>query len=282
MRLSRTRSLIGTALLAVAVALVILNQAGLLQPLKSVLLIPITPIQALISSQFNAARAAADGVDEDPQALQARVEELEARVAELEAQLVDYQELQAEYRVLSALLDYARRTPENRYVTADVIGYDESPFLQFIILNQGSNAGLAADMPVVTDRGLIGQIAEVTATAAKVLLITDQSSAINARIQESRAEGVLVGTLTGDLRMEFIPLDAELQAGDLVLTSGVGGTFPPDLLIGQVTSVRLRTQDIFQEAEVVSLNDFGAVETVLVLTNFTPIDLAPILETPAP
>jgi rod shape-determining protein MreC len=282
MRLSRTRSLVGTALVSVAIALVILNQAGLLEPLKSLLLIPITPIQTLISRQFNAVRAASAGGADDPAALQARVAELEARVAELEAQLVDYQELQAEYRVLSALLDYARRSPENRYVTAEVIGRDESPFLQFIILNQGSNAGLAADMPVVTDRGMVGQIVEVTATAAKVLQITDPTSAINARIQESRAEGVVVGTLTGDLRMQFIALDAELQPGDLVLTSGVGGRFPPDVLIGQVTSVRRRTQDIFQEAEVVSLNEFDAIETVLVLTNFTPIDLAPILETPAP
>jgi rod shape-determining protein MreC len=266
----------------VAVALVILNQAGLLGPLKSLLLIPITPIQAFISGQFTSVRAAAASGGEDPAALQTRVDELEARVAELEAQLVDYEELQAEYRVLSALLDYARRSPENRYVTADVIGRDESPFLQFIILDQGSNADLAADMPVVTSQGLVGQIVEVTATAAKVLLITDQTSAVNARIQESRAEGVVIGTITGDLRMQFIPLDAEVKPGDLVMTSGVGGRFPPDLLIGQISSVRRRTQDIFQEADVVSLNDFGAIETVLVLTNFAPIDLTPILGTPEP
>ena len=260
----------------------ILNQAGLLGPLKSLLLLPLTPLQTILSRQFVAARTASAQNDDDPTALRARVDELEGRVAELEQQLVDYEELQAEYRVLSALLDYARQAPQYRYVTADVIGRDESPFLQYIILNKGSNDNLAADMPVVTDRGLVGQIVEVTATASKVLLITDPTAAVNARILASRAEGVLVGTLTGDLRLQFIPLDAELEPGDVVLTSGIGGQFPPDLFIGQVTSVRKRTQDIFQEAEVVSLNEFDAIETVLVLTNFTPIDFAPLLETPAP
>jgi rod shape-determining protein MreC len=261
---------------------VILNQAGLLGSLKSLLLFPLTPLQTLVSRQFETVRSASAQSGEDPAALQAQVDELQARVAELEGELVDYQELQAEYKVLSALLDYARRAPQNRYITADVIGRDESPFLQYIILNKGSNDNLAADMPVVTDKGLVGQIVEVTATASKVLLITDPTAAVNARIQESRAEGVLVGTLTGDLRLQYISLDAEVNPGDIVITSGIGGQFPPDLYIGQVTSVRKRTQDIFQEAEVVSQNDFNAIETVLVLTNFTPVDFSPLLETPTP
>lgn len=282
MRPFRTRSLVGIVLLIIGAVLVVLNQAGLLMPYKSLLLIPITALQSFVSGQFTAVRAASAGSADDPAALQARVDELEARIAELEGQLVDYQELQAEYRVLGALLDYARRAPEYRYETANVIGHDESPFLQFIILDKGLSDGLAADMPVVTEGGLIGQIVEVTATASKVLLITDPTSAINARIQAPRAEGVVVGTLTGDLRMQFIPLDAEVKAGDVVLTSGIGGGFPPDVLIGQVASVRRRTQDIFQEAELQSQNDFSAIEVVLVLTNFTPIDLDPILTEPTP
>lgn len=282
MRLSRTRWLLWVVLFSIGIGLVILSQAGLLAPLKSLLLVPLTPLQTFVAGQYLAVRAAAAAGADDPAALRARNAQLEARVAQLEAQLVDYQEVQAENRVLSALLDYARQAPEYRYVTADVIGRDESPFLQFIILNKGSSAGLAADMPVLTDHGLIGQIVEVTATAAKVLLITDPTSAVNARIQKSRAEGVVVGQLTGDLRMQFIALDAEVQPGDLVLTSGIGGRFPPDLLIGQVASVRKRTQDIFQEAEVQALNKFHAIETVLVLTNFKPTDLSPILGTPVP
>jgi rod shape-determining protein MreC len=282
MRLFRTRSVIGILLLAAGVSLVVLNQAGLLAPFKGLLLVPLTPLQTFLSRQFTTVRQASASSEQSPAELEARVAELEARIAQLEAQLVDYEELQAEYRVLAALLEYARSAPEYRYVTADVIGRDESPFLQFIILNKGSNDDLAADMPVVTDRGLIGQIVEVTGTASKVLLINDPTSAVNARIQESRAEGVVVGTLTGDLRMQFIPLDAEVTPGDVVLTSGIGGRFPPDVLIGQVTSVRRRTQDIFQEAELQTLNDYDAIETVLVLTNFTPIDLEPILSTETP
>lgn len=281
-RLPRTRSLVGVLLLLAGLGLVFFGQIGWLDPIKSVLLIPLVPLQTFLAERYGAISAAAAGGEDDPRVLRARNAELEARVAQLEAQLVDYEEVKAENRVLSALLDYARQAPENRYITADVIGRDESPFLQFIILNKGSNDGLARDMPVLTDRGLIGQIVEVTADAAKVLLITDPTSAVNALIQRSRAEGVVVGQLTGDLRMQFISLDADLQPGDLVLTSGLGGRYPADLLIGQVASVRKRTQDVFQEADIRPLNDFAALEIVLVLTNFKPVDVKPILGTPSP
>ena len=184
--------------------------------------------------------------------------------------------------VLSALLDYVREQPENRYLTADVIGRDESPFLQFIVINKGSSDGLARDMPVVTEKGLVGQVTEVTANAAIVLLLTDPTAAVNARLQASRAEGVVVSTLTGDLRMEFISLDAQVNPGDIVVTSGLGGEYPPDLAIGQIVSVRKRTQDVFQEADLQPRQDFSALEVVLVLTNFVPVNLAPILGTPQP
>ena len=291
MRLSRSRSLVWAVLFSAGVGLVILHQAGLLAPVTSVMSAVITPLQTFVSEQYGVfaprsgafgRAAAASGDGPAAAALQARIAELEARVSQLEAQLVDYEQLKVDNRVLASLLDYARQAPEYRYVTADVIGRDQSPFLQFIILNRGSNDGLSADMPVVTDRGLIGQIAEVTGAAAKVLLITDPTSAVNARIQSSRAEGVVVGQPAGDLRMQFIALDAELQPGDLVVTSGIGGRFPPNLLIGQVASVRKRTQDVFQEAEIQTQNDFSEIETVLVLTNFNPVDLSPILGTQTP
>lgn len=281
-RFPRTRSLIWAVLLSLGIGLIALGQTGLLDPVKGLLLIPLVPIQTFVAQRFGQIGGGAAGGDDNPAQLRARNAELEARVAKLEAQLVDYEELKAQNRVLSALLDYARAAPENRYVTADVIGRDESPFLQYIILNKGSNAGLARNMPVLTDSGLIGQITEVTSDAVKVLLITDPASAVNARVQSSRAEGVVVGQLTGDLRMQYISLDAQVKPGDLVLTSGLGGRYPANLLIGQIASVRKRTQDVFQEADIRPLNNFGALEIVLVLTNFKPVNVAPILGTPAP
>ena len=74
--------------------------------------------------------------------------------------------------------------------------------------------------------------------------------------------------------MTFIVLDEEILQGDLVITSGLGGNFPPDIVVGQVTSVRQFEFELFQEAEVRSLIDFDSLEQVLVVTSFQPIDLS--------
>jgi rod shape-determining protein MreC len=106
------------------------------------------------------------------------------------------------------------------------------------------------------------------------LLVTDPSSAISGRLQTTRAEGSVIGQLTGNLRMTYIPLDAQVQEGDLVITSGLGGNLPPNIVIGQVTSKRQFEFELFQEAEVRSLIDFNTLEIVLVVTSFQPVDLS--------
>lgn len=73
---------------------------------------------------------------------------------------------------------------------------------------------------------MVGRIIDVTALASRVLLITDPSSSISARLQTSRAQGSVQGRLTGNLRMIMIPLEATVEVGDIVLTSGLGGQLP--------------------------------------------------------
>jgi rod shape-determining protein MreC len=92
----------------------------------------------------------------------------------------------------------------------------------------------------------------------------------------------LIGSVTGDISLDMIPLDANLQAGDLVLTSGLGGIYPPNLLIGQVTGVRRLEAELFQTASVQPVVDFTQLKIVLVIINFQPIDISPLLPTPAP
>ena len=143
-------------------------------------------------------------------------------------------------------------------MAATVIGRDPSPFLQYAIINRGSDDGLRRGMPVVTQQGLVGRIAAVTAGAARIQLITDPGSKINVRIQPSSAGAVLQGEITGDVSLDMIPQSANVQTGDLVLTSGLGGNYPPDILIGQVTGVRSRDNDLFQSASVQPVVDFYA------------------------
>jgi rod shape-determining protein MreC len=120
----------------------------------------------------------------------------------------------------------------------------------------------------------------VIADAARVQLITDPTANVNIRLQNAEEEASLVGSVTGDLTLELIPQDASLQRGDLVLTSGLGGGYPPDLIVGQVQDVRSRDFDLFQQATVQPVVDFNQLKIGLVIVNFKPVDIAPL--EPAP
>ena len=137
-------------------------------------------------------------------------------------------------------------------------------------------------MPVVTNQGLIGRVDAVIADAARVQLITDPASRVNVRLQNAETEASLVGSVTGDLTLELIPQDINVQSGDLVLTSGLGGGYPPDLIIGQVVNVRSRDFDLFQQATVQPVVDFNRLAIVLVIVNFKPVDFSPLEPVPTP
>ncbi|HLF00397.1 MAG TPA: rod shape-determining protein MreC [Anaerolineales bacterium] len=272
---------VAVVVLILAVGVILLGQRGLFSPISGTLLAPLVPVQQFVTQIYNTVYNNLFAPS-DLEELRRRNAELEAQVAQLTDENSRLQEIEAQYRVVSALLDYARANPEQSYLAADVVGRDESLFLRYVLLNKGTNDGVTRDMPVVTEQGLVGVITEATANASKVLLITDASSAANVRLQESRAEGVVIGQESGELRLLFIPLDVEMKSGDRIITSGLGGTYPPGLVVGTVASVRRRTNDVSQEADVRSAIDFNQLETVLIITSFKPPELAPLLGTPAP
>jgi len=217
----------------------------------------------------------------DIASLRQRNTELEAEVSELQARVIQLQQEVGETQIIAALVDFSRANPENSYKGAAVIGRDPSPFLQFVIINRGSNDGILRGMPVVTNQGLVGRVDAVIADAARVQLITDLGSAVNVRLQNAEVGASLVGSVTGELTLELIPTqDTAVEEGDLVLTSGLGGGYPPDLIIGQVVNVRSRDFDLFQRATVQPVVDFNRLPIVLIIVNFRPVDIAPLLPVP--
>lgn len=272
---------LAAVLLVLSIGVVVLGQRGVFAPVKSGLLAPLMPVQALVTQIYNTVYNNLFAPS-DLEELRRRNAELERQVAELTDENVRLQEAEAQLKVVSALLDYARANPERSYIAADVVGRDESLFLRYVLLNKGSNDGVTRDMPVITDQGLVGVVTEVTANASKVLLITDALSAVNVRLQDSRAEGVITGQESGELRLNYISVDVEMKPGDRIITSGLGGQFPAGIVVGTVISVRKRTFDVFQEADVKSAIDFNRLETVLIIANFEPPQLQPLLSTPAP
>jgi rod shape-determining protein MreC len=212
--------------------------------------------------------------------LQQRNAELESEVAELQTQVIQLQQQVGETESLAGLVDFSRARPENTYRAAAVIGKDPSPFLHYIIINRGSNDGILRGMPVVTDQGLVGRIDAVIADAARVQLITDPASSVNVRLENAEVEAAMSGSVTGDVTLDLIPQDINIEIGDLVLTSGLGGGYPPDLIVGQIVTIRSQEFDLFQKATVQPVTDFNRLQIVLIIVNFKPVDIAPLLPAP--
>lgn len=279
MKFSRASSWRTIILALLAVGLVALALGGYLAPAIRVVVTPLVGVQTWLTERYT---ALVDFVTapRDVAELTRRNAELEAEVARLSAQVIELQQQNQQIDVLSALVEFARDRPAYDYVAADVIGRDPSPFLQYVIINRGSDDGLRRGMPVVTAQGLVGRIAAVTAGAARVQLITDASSVVNTSLQSSEAAAVLLGSLTGELTLTNIPQDVGVEPGELLLTSGLGGNFPPNILIGQVTGVRSRSFELFQTASVQPVVDFARLEIVLIIRNFRPVDITPLIPEP--
>lgn len=243
------------------------------------------PLEGIVGFPLNLAQNAVGGVSQrvggfiddmqEYRTLRRRNDDLEEALAVYQAQLAQLREKAQDYDRLAALLDYDRFGPEDReYVTCDVIGMDSTGFVHAILIDCGRRDGIERLDPVVTELGMVGRVIQVSATGAEVLLLNDATSRVNARLQTSREDGVLIGQLTGDLVMSFIPVEAQVQEGDLVLTSGLGQMLPADVLLGQVLSVSLAESELYQEARIRSFVDFDTLEIVQVIINFEPVDLS--------
>ncbi len=276
---SMSRTAIAIVLMAAALLLLALGQQGQLTSLRNLLSTVLTPLQEGLAE---IAPSLSDAESVAPQELLDRNATLVAENTRLRSESVRLREAASERDMLAELLDFERENYEHTYLTAEVIGIDPSAFLQFLLLNKGTTSEVQRGMPVVTRAGLVGVISEATPRASKVLLVNSAQMAVNVRLHPSRATGVLFGQASSDLRLRFVPIDVELAAGDLAVTSGLGGTLPSDIPVGEVVSVRRRAYDVFQEAEVLPTVDFTALEVVLVITGFTPTDLDPLLGTSEP
>lgn len=219
-------------------------------------------------------------VPRDVVALRQRNAQLETEVSKLQAQVVQLQNSVSQADALAALVNFSRSNPENSYTAASVIGRDPSPFLRYIIIDKGSNQNLRRGMPVVTDQGLVGRVDAVINNAARIQLITDTASSVNIRLEKTKKEAILTGTIAGDLILDLVSQDVKIEPGDLVLTSGLSGGFPADLIVGQVINSRKRDSDLFQEAVVQPVVDFTKLKIVLVITDFRPVDISPLIIQP--
>ncbi len=268
----RIRWTIFIVLAGVAVLLTILDRTG---NLDSALAFVRNPLATIISWTTDRTNSVADALEgpRDLQTARDEIARLQARVDELERENEGLHEIEGEYQLLLDLFNRARQQPDFTRLTAAVIGQDTSPSLRSIIIDKGSEDGIVVGMPVESARGLVGQVFRTTVNSAQVVLISDNASSIPARLGSSRATGLLRGGgLGGSVSIDWIDLQYEIAIGEVVLTSGLGGKFPQDMVIGRVIEVQRNEAELFQRAIVQPAVEFDALEIVFVITDFRPVD----------
>lgn len=150
-------------------------------------------------------------------------------------------------------------------IAAQVVGKDPSPWFQTIMVDKGLSDGIKKGWPVINPQGIVGLVIEVTGHYAKVMLITDPNSAVDAVIQESRARGIIKGGTIGYCLFEYVLRKHNVAVGDRVVSSGMDGVFPKGLPVGKITTIVKRQAGIFQELTVTPYVDFERLEEVLIV-----------------
>jgi len=205
--------------------------------------------------------------------LETENEKQRQEIERLTQEVARLRELEFENQRLEALLNYQAENPGYEFLSVTVIAHDPSNLMQRIIIDKGTEDGVREGMVVVANGGLVGKVIRSYATSAKVLLITDPSSVVNAMIQNSRALGVVRGKPGSSLMMEFVSQNEGVAVGDLVITSGLAGGYPQGLVIGRVIEIRGDDMDLFRELRLEPAVQLNRLEDVIVITNFVPISL---------
>lgn len=152
-------------------------------------------------------------------------------------------------------------------VAARVIAKDVSTEYRAIRINQGERAGIKANMAVLTSEGIVGRVLRTTETTADVLTVLDLLSGVDGVIERSRVRGVVEGMTDELCQMKYVLRTDDVQKGDLIVTSGIGGIFPKGVPVGTVSDFDPRTWGVSKKVEVVPSVDFSKLEEVLVMVS---------------
>jgi rod shape-determining protein MreC len=201
-------------------------------------------------------------------ASEATLSELREENARLTAENAELKESSLTAANLEALLEL-KNTYSLQTTGARVISGSTSTWESTITIDKGSTSGLEVGMPVTDAYGVIGQISECNATTSVVRLITDERSGVSAMIQSTRAQGQLTGSADGTLYLTLVRTDQNVAVGDIVVTSGLGGTYPKGLPLGTVTSVEKPTGAQYYTIVVKPVSLTSNFEEVLVITSLT-------------
>lgn len=197
---------------------------------------------------------------------------LQAENAALRSQLVEYERLKSENDQLKNYLEIKEKNPDFDFEPAMVIGRNAADRFYSFTIDKGSSDGVAENDPVITQEGLVGIVQEVGITHAKVLTILDVMVEVGAINTATREIGATTGEMAlaeqGLLRLSYLPRESNAKAGDLIATTGVGGLFPRELVVGTIKEIFPDSQGLSLYAVISPPADIRSVRDVLVIKHF--------------
>jgi len=193
-----------------------------------------------------------------------KAEQAEEQIELLRSKLFDMREIYQENSRLKALLGFKQKSP-HKLVAAKVIGRFPDSWASGVIIDKGRLNGISQNMAVINHIGLIGKVVETTPTTSKVLLINDPNQGISSIVQSSRQEGLISGSLGVNLVMRYLPDDALISVGDIIVTSELSQIYPKGLLIGKVIKIGYEFSGLNRFAVVKPAVDLANLEEVFVI-----------------
>jgi rod shape-determining protein MreC len=188
---------------------------------------------------------------------------LRVMVDEYNEKLNEYTEAYFTYLALTRKLEYKEKEPFPS-ITARVVGKDPSYWFQTVIVDRGENDGIVKSMVARNEKGVVGQIIQVSPNYSKILLANAPSSAIDAMVQKNRVRGILKWARKDGYVLYYVLKKADVAVGDQIVTAGIGGVFPTGIPLGTVSAVRKKQRGMFQEITVEPVVDFQRLETVFI------------------
>lgn len=192
------------------------------------------------------------------------VERLKKEIDFLNYKINSLQECSLENLRLKEILNLKNKSAF-KVIASQVIGRPADSWSLALIIDKGSNHGITYGMSVINYLGLVGKVIQVFPTTSKVMLLADPNLRVAARVQRSRQEGLVCGTFGANLIMRYLPYDADVEVGDIIVTSGLDNFYPKGILIGKVIEVCKEFSGLSKYALIKPAVNFSTVEEVLVV-----------------
>lgn len=226
--------------------------SSLFGPVLSVASKPVGSVGGFFDSYFNLVGAKKEN------------EELREKYEKLYVENQRLIETERENARLRKLLEFTQKKP-NTMIAAGVIGEDLKNWFRCIIIDKGRKQEVREKMPVVTPKGIVGQVVEVDLWHAKVMVLNDTNSSIDVNVEGKNTRGLLEGTGQNTVKLKYVIKNDDIEIGDKLVTSGKDGIYPKGIPAGIVITANRNKAGIFADIDVMPYNNFRQLEEVLLI-----------------